>query len=232
MLTPHAGAAPRVLLLVLVLVLMIPDTQAALAGLRTLLAVLPLHIQAVMAIRAVTLPQGTLAVLETIPLVPLVTTQNQATEGYKRRVAHTWCSTVVTCACLSHPSVAHSRLCNTQQTSHLRHPTLDPLCQMRGFLVSWLQSTAATTPSHPIPLYLTYLLPFDPVLHLSLFRPTSKVSYHPSYVPLLLLPPHTIYSSHPNTWLSASLSLVPCGLVLALCWIHVHRMHSTLLSSL
>ena len=89
MLTPHAGAAPRVLLLVLVLVLMIPDTQAALVGLRTLLAVLPLHIQAVMAIRAVTLPQGTLAVLETIPLVPLVTTQNQATEGCKRRVTHT-----------------------------------------------------------------------------------------------------------------------------------------------
>lgn len=89
MLTPHADAAPRVLLLVLVLVLMIPDTQAALAGLRTLVAVPPLDIQAVMAIRAVTLLQGTLAVLETILLVPLVTTQNQATEGCKRRVTHT-----------------------------------------------------------------------------------------------------------------------------------------------
>ena len=127
MLTPHVGAAPRVPLLVLVLVLMIPGTQAVLAGLRTLLAVLPLDIRAVMAIRAVTLLQGTLAVLETILLVPLVTTQNQATEDCKRRVAHTWRSTVVTCACLS--SHAYSRLCNTHHLiSAIRHSTLSARC--------------------------------------------------------------------------------------------------------
>jgi len=86
-LTPHVGAVPRVLLLVLVLVLTIPDTQVALVDLRTLVAVLLLDIQAVMAIQAATLLQGTLAVLETILLVPLVTTQNQATEGCKRCAA-------------------------------------------------------------------------------------------------------------------------------------------------
>jgi len=129
MLTPHAGAAPRVLLLVLVLVLMIPDTQVALAGLLTLVAVLPLGIQAVMAIRAVTLLQGTLAVLETTLLVPLVTTQNQSTEGCKRRVAHTWRSIIVTCACLSHPSIAYSRLCNTQYLiSAIQHSILSARC--------------------------------------------------------------------------------------------------------
>lgn len=65
---------------------MIPPTKAVLVGLRTLVAVLPLDIQAVMAIPATTLLQGTLVVLETILLVPLVTMQNhpQATEGCKK----------------------------------------------------------------------------------------------------------------------------------------------------
>jgi len=70
---------------------MIRATKAVLVGLPTLVAVLPLDIQAVMAIPATTLHQGTLVVLETILLVPLVTMRNrpQATEGCKRRVAHT-----------------------------------------------------------------------------------------------------------------------------------------------
>ena len=135
-LTSRTGAAPRVLLLVLVLVLTIQDTQVALAGLRTLVVVLPLDIQAAMAIQAVTLLQGALAVLETILLVPLVITQNQATEGCKKCAVHTWHATVVTCACLSHPNVTPSRLCNTHHLiSAIQHPTL---CQMCGFLVSWL----------------------------------------------------------------------------------------------
>lgn len=61
-------------------------TKAVLVGLRTLVAVPLLDIQAAMAIREITL-QGTLAVLETILLVPLVTTQNhpRATGGCKKR---------------------------------------------------------------------------------------------------------------------------------------------------
>ena len=41
----------------------------------------------------------------------------------------------------------------------------------------------------PITLYLTYLLTFDPVLHLFSVSLDVEVSYRPSYVPLLLLLP-------------------------------------------
>ena len=58
----------------------------ATVGPHTLVAVLPLDIQAATAIRATTILQGTLVVLETILLVPLVTTQNQqAIEDCKSR---------------------------------------------------------------------------------------------------------------------------------------------------
>ena len=141
---------------------MIPATKAVLVGLHTLVAVPPPDTQAVMATPAITLLQGTLVVLETILLVPLVIMQNrpQAIEGCKRRVAYIWRTTVVTCACLSYSTIANSRLCNAQHIfSVTHHPAL---CHMR-FSRILVKSTAAIT---QITLYLTYLLNFDPVLHL------------------------------------------------------------------
>ena len=92
-----------------------------------------------------------------------------------------WRTTVVTCACLSHPSIPYSRLCNTQHPlSVVQHPTLSQIWLSRILV----KSTAAITPT-PIPLYLTYILIFDPV-YTFLFPSPPKVSYHPSYVPLLL----------------------------------------------
>lgn len=160
-------------------------------GLRILVAVLPRDTQAVMAIPEIIHPQGTLAVLETILLVPLVTMQNrpQATEGCKKRVTHTWRTTVVTCACLSYPSIANSRLFNAQHIlSVTQHPAF---CHM-WFSRILVKSTAAITHS-PITLYLKYLLTFDPVLHL--FSVSLDVeSILPS--PLcssVASPPHTQY---------------------------------------
>jgi len=175
------GAVLRVLLLVLVLVLTIPATKVVLLGLRILVVVLPLGIQVVMAIRAVTpLPQGMLVVLETILLAPLVTTQNhpQATEGCKRRMTYDPCNlrllvfpALLTCACATSDISPSS---NTRPSA-------------TWFSRILVKSTTAITHS-PIILYLTYLLTFDPVLHLfPLFPSTSKVSYHPSYDFLLLL---------------------------------------------
>lgn len=127
------------------LVLTILGTPAV-PALRTLVAALPLDIQAATAIQAVTLLQGALVVLETILLVPLVTIRNQATEGCKRRVVRKWRTTVVTCACLSHPGIAYSRLCITQ---HLLSVTQRPSATC-GFLVSWLNPPLL---SHPLQLH-------------------------------------------------------------------------------
>jgi len=70
-----------------VVVLVLVLTILATAGPRTLVVAPPLDIQAAMAIPATTMFQGALAVLGTILLVPLVTTQNrlQAIEGCKKR---------------------------------------------------------------------------------------------------------------------------------------------------
>jgi len=90
---------------------------------------------------------------------------------------------------------------------------------MCGFLVSWLHPPLLQHPPTQIPLYLTYLLTFDPVLHLSLCF-TRRRKY-PTILPMFLYcfsPPHTIYSSHPSAWLTASPPLVSRGLVLVLFW--------------
>lgn len=177
------GAALRVLHLVLVLVLTILAIKAVLVGLRTLVVPL-LDIQAAMAIRATTL-QGALVVLETILLVPLVITQNhpRATEDCKRRAQR------MARDRRNSRLLVLSKYCLLELVQHQylfaneRQPSAMP-----GSLVSWLH-LLLLSPT-PITLYLTYLLTFDPVLHLSpLFHSTSKVSYPHSYVSLLLPPP-------------------------------------------
>ena len=136
--------------------LTIPATKVVLVGLRILVAVLPRDTQAVMAIPAIIHPQGTLAVLETILLVPLVTMQNrpQATEGCKRRVTHTRRTAVVTCAYLSYPSIANSRLFNVQHIlSVTQHPAF---CHM-WFSRILVKSTAAIT----LPNYTIFEISLD-----------------------------------------------------------------------
>lgn len=76
-------------------------TILATVGLRTLVAVLPLDIQAAMAIRATTILQGTLAVLEII-LVPLVKMRNNLRAIEDCKVAPT---DTVYDACNLHPLV-------------------------------------------------------------------------------------------------------------------------------
>ena len=149
--------------------------------------------------------------LETILLVPLVTTQNQATEGCKRHAERKWRTAVVTRACSSRSSLAHSRLCNTQ---HLLSVTQRPSVT-RGFLVSWLHPPPL---SHsPVTLYLTYLLTFDPVLHLFSVSLDVESILLPSLCSSVASP-HTIYSSHSNPcklatgalWTCARTMLAPC----------------------
>ena len=154
-------------------------------------AALLLDIQAVVATPAIILLQETLAVLETILLVPLVTIRNhpQATEGCKRRRAH-MAYDRCDLRLLVYPSIANSRSCNAQ---HILSVTVTQhwpsvIC---GFLVSWLNRPLLSLA--PITLYLAYLLTFDPVLHL--FSVSLDIE---SILPFFLCssvasPPHTQY---------------------------------------
>lgn len=119
-------------------------TKAVLVGLRTLVVVPLLDIQAAMAIREITL-QGTLVVLETILLVPLVTTQNhpQATGGCKKRAdvtAHDSCNSRL--LVLSQ----HCLLALVQPPTSLRQQTTDLLPHMAFSYLGYIHRCYDTLP--------------------------------------------------------------------------------------
>lgn len=142
-----------------------------------------------MAIRATTILQGTLAVLETILLVPLVTTQNhlRAIEDCKRRAEKHGVRPLSLAPPCFIPTLL-TRACATPDISVDKHPP-SPIgvFSYLGLIHPCYHTLSPTTQ------YLTYLLTFDSILHLSLCF--TRHRKYPTILPMFLfcLPSHTQY---------------------------------------